>query len=115
MARITRRPAAAFGLSLVGGIIILATGILFTVVGALITLPIGGAGGIFGLFGAIWGILVIASSMMLFNRPGEKLLWSALIIIFSLLSLFGAFGGFIIGMVLGIAGGILGLIWNPDS
>ncbi len=109
------RPVAAFVFSLLSGIIILLVGFVIAVAGAVVTLPIGGIGALFGLIGVVWGIVVIASAIMLFERPSQHALWGSLVIAFSLVSLFGSLGGFFIGTILGIAGGILGIIWSPDA
>lgn len=115
MAYTISRPAAAFVLSLVAGIIILIVGIVITVVGAIFTLPIGGIGALFGAFGMLWGIIIIAASVMMFQRPGQHALWGSIVIVFSLVSIFGALGGVFIGLILGVTGGILGIIWTPDN
>ncbi len=64
-----------------------------------------------GLFGLISGIIVLVSGAMLRTNPSQRTLWATLMLVFSVLSLFGT-GGFIIGAVLGIAGGVKALIWK---
>ena len=51
---------------------------------------------------------------MLYTNPGSRSIWGILIIVFSVLSFFG-FGGFIIGAILGIIGGVLALRWKPAA
>ncbi len=70
-------------------------------------------GGI-GLFGLVSGVIVLVSALMLRNRPSQRTLWGALILIFSVLSFFGT-GGFLIGAILGIIGGIMALTWKPST
>ena len=45
------------------------------------------------------------------SSPNQRTLWGALVLVFSCLSFFG-FGGFIIGAILGIIGGIMALTWK---
>jgi len=74
----------------------------------------GGFGwGMFGLLGLIFGIIVVISAIMLNSRPEEHTMWGTIIVIFSVLSIFGsAMGGFGIGLVLGIIGGVLAITWK---
>jgi len=96
---------AGFVLSLIGGLFILG------VAGAMgaITAPFGG----FELVGwMIWagiisGIAVIAGSILIYS--GQKVLGGALVIAFSLIGLAGT-GGFLIGTILGVIGGVLALV-----
>lgn len=114
MARTIQRPAAAFALSLAGGIMVLLGGLLLSVVGFVVTIPFGGVGGIIGLLGVFWGLIMILSSFFMFAWPDQHSIWSAIIIVVSVFSWYGAIGGFILGFLLGIIGGILGVIWKPD-
>ncbi|MGD0690186.1 MAG: DUF6114 domain-containing protein [Candidatus Bathyarchaeia archaeon] len=75
-----------------------------------------GFGGIFGLAGIVFGIVVMVSSLMLYNNPIDHSKWGLLILIFSVLSIFGsAMAGFGVGLVLGVLGGILALTWKPPT
>lgn len=75
-----------------------------------------GFGGIFGLAGIVFGILVIVSAVMLYNKPIEHSKWGLLILIFSVLSIFGsAMAGFGVGLILGVLGGIFALTWKPPT
>ena len=72
--------------------------------------------GFLGLLGLIFGVIVIISALMLNRNPHEHTTWGVLIIIFSVLSIFGsAMGGFGVGLILGIIGGILALTWKPPQ
>jgi hypothetical protein len=110
------KPTAAFILSLIGGIFVLIGGLLVIVVRTFIFGSMGIIGrivGIYGLLGVIWGILIIVSAFMLNSKPEQHMTWSILVLVFSLLSWFGAAGGLLIGFLLGLAGGILGIVWKP--
>jgi hypothetical protein len=69
-----------------------------------------------GVLGLIFGVIVVISAVMLNSRPQEHTTWGVLIIIFSVLSVFGsAIGGFGLGLILGIIGGILAMTWKPPA
>ena len=69
---------------------------------------------LFGLLGLIFGVIVIVSAFMLNSRPQEHSTWGVLIVIFSVLSIFGgAMGGFGAGLILGLIGGVLAITWKP--
>jgi len=75
--------------------------------------PLGFMGG-FSLLGLISGIIVIIGATMLNAHPKEHITWGTIILVFSIVSLFGM-GGFFIGAMLGIIGGALALAWRPLS
>ena len=127
-------PKTASILSLVGGIIITLSGVLFLAVSALVlpnveyshvitppNLPasaipglVSGFVGLMGVFGLVTGAIVLISSVMLLSNSGQHRTWSVLILVFSVLSLVGL-GGFVVGAVLGIVGGALLLKWTPST
>jgi len=127
-------PRTASILALAGGIIITLVGLLFVAVSALVlpnlsysnisvpqNLPVSaipglvsGFVGLMGAFGLVSGIIVLVSSVMLLTNVGQRRTWSVLILVFSVLSLFGM-GGFVVGAVLGIVGGALVLRWKPPT
>jgi len=131
----TERPTAAFLLSLVGGIFILLGGGVMSMfspfgfggmMGGYRGMMgygysgygmMGGLGfGMFGILGLIFGVIVIISAFMLNSKPLEHSTWGTLIVIFSVLSIFGGMmGGFGIGLILGLIGGILGITWKPPE
>ena len=136
----TAEPTVAFILSLIGGIFILLGGGMMSMMGSFgygmmngyssYGGMMGGYGwgygpgfgmmrgyGYFGMFGLvelIFGIAVIVGAIMLHHNPAEHSKWGLIILIFSILSIFGsAMGGFGVGLVLGVIGGILALTWKP--
>ncbi|MCP8322816.1 MAG: DUF6114 domain-containing protein [Candidatus Methylarchaceae archaeon HK02M2] len=70
--------------------------------------------GIFSIIGLISGILILLSSVLLYSKPKDHIAWGIVIIIFSALSLFGM-GGFVLGALLGLAGGILAIVWEHSK
>jgi len=123
------KPTSAFVLSLIGGIFILLGGLAYLVWGLWISasmgwIPLVGIVGvahgitvaIFGILGILWGILVIYGATLIGSGETEKVrTGSILVLIFSIISWFGAAGGFFIGFILGLIGAILGLIWKPSG
>jgi len=130
----TGYPTTASIISLIGGIIITLGGVLFVAVSAFVlpslsysnlvtpqNLPasavpglVSGFVGVIGIFGLVSGAVVLVSSMMLLTGRGQRRTWSVLVLVFSVLSLFGL-GGFLVGAVLGIVGGALALQWKPST
>lgn len=110
-------------LSLIGGIIILLVGALIAFVGSLI----GSFGGMvpgssqagtavetLGLLGIVNGLLVIVFGVMLYVRPQQHIIWGVLVLILSIVSWFTTLGGFFLGLILALIGGILGIVFKPS-
>ena len=68
--------------------------------------------GAIAVFGLICGIIVTMSAVLMRLKPAQRQTWGILVLVFSILGFFG-FGGFIVGSILGIVGGILALRWTP--
>ncbi len=131
------KPTTAFILSLVSGIFILLGGGMMSMIGSYgfsgMMSGFGGYGGMMapgfgmmgslgygfgflGIMGLIFGLIVIISALMLNSKPEQHSTWGILIVIFSVLSVFGsAMGGFGLGLVLGLIGGILAITWKPPQ
>jgi hypothetical protein len=126
------RPTAAFILSLLGGIFILLGGGMWGIIGSfmgsygfsgmmgfygrrrgMMGSAFGMMGLAFGLVGLVFGAIVIISAVMLNKKPEEHNTWGTLIIVFSVLSIFGGMSGFGAGLILGLVGGILAITWRP--
>jgi len=58
------------------------------------------------IVGIVSGAMVVLGGIMMYAKPHETPKWGVLVLIFSVISLFGM-GGFLIGAVLGIIGGVL--------
>lgn len=114
------KPTAAFILSLIGGVFILVGGVGYAYFGAI-------CGGLVGMFapgmgaliflymalGLICGIVVIIGAIMINSAdPSKVKTGSILVLVFSIISLISG-GGYYVGVILGIVGGILGLVWKP--
>ena len=117
------KPTAAFVLSLLAAIFIIIGGLFYVVVfswigGALDLFGMGGWGYSFviiGVLGMVWGILTLIGAVMINSgEPGKVKTGAILVLIFSIISWFGAAGGFFIGFLLGLIGAILGLTWKPE-
>ena len=67
-----------------------------------------------GVFGLVSGAVVLASAVLLIAVPSQRKAWGVLMLVFSAQSILGL-GGFLVGAVLGVAGGILTLRWNPST
>lgn len=117
-------PSTAYLLSLIGGIFIILGGIVDLIGAAIVSsvaLNLGvSAGGVealligLGLVGLVMGILVLYGAFQLKGRPATAHTWGILIVVFSLLSWIGG-AGFIIGLLLGLVGGIMAIVWKPPA
>ena len=99
---------AAFVLSLIGGLFILINGLLVAIVGTF-ALAFFGAGVLWIILGLVFGFGTLLGAVMLNSNPREHVTWGVVIIVFSVLSLVIG-GGFVIGMILGLIGGVLALV-----
>lgn len=135
------KPTTAFILSLIGGVFILLGGGMMSMVGSYgyggmmngywgyggMMRGYGygpgfgmmggyGFGGVLGLAGLLFGLVVIVSSLMLYYHPADHSKWGIVILIFSALSVLGSvMGGFGVGLILGVLGGIFALTWKPPT
>ena len=121
------RPTAAFVLSLIGGVFILLGGGTVTITGSYGFGMMGRFGGMdygmmgpalgmMGILGLVFGAIVIIGAIMLNSKPEENTTWGTLIVLFSVLSIFGgAMGGFGIGLILSLIGGVLAITWKPGQ
>src|SRR5207245_3524793 len=114
------KPTAAFVLSLIGGIFILLGAIVIMALASLIGsfMIIGGGDPalayIYGAVGLIFAILVLVGAVMLWMKPQQHVVWGVVVLLFSLFSIITT-GGFFIGLIFGLIGGLLGIVWNPPA
>jgi len=119
---VSEKPTAGFVVSLIAGIFILLGAIFMMVLSSMIGgfalgVGAGAAAGIFLIYGAvglIFAILVLVGAVMLWMKPQSHVAAGVIILLFSLFSIISG-GGFIIGLILGIVGGILGIVWKPPA
>lgn len=121
-------PNTAIVLSYIGGALILVAGIITLGVGTTFmygmmgrmmygygTGPIGPLMAGMGILGIIFGAIVIIGAYMIGSSPvPSHTSWGIIILLFSAMSFISG-GGFYIGGVLGIIGGILAIIWKPAT
>ncbi|MGI0054460.1 MAG: hypothetical protein ACREB9_00560 [Thermoplasmata archaeon] len=105
-------PVTAVGLSILGGLVYLLVGAVVAIVGAVgflagFTSPFPVAGVVAGL--VVVGVLTIVFAVLLRRQPELGLFWGALIVVLALVSLGFEFGGFVIGFLLTLVGGILAI------
>jgi len=119
----SEKPTKAFKLSLIAGILILGNSALLGAAATwfpwiIPTLP-GSANNSTVPFasltavGLTCGILVLLGAMMLYSKPASKKAWGITIIVFSIPSVITG-GGFLIGWILGIIGGVKALAWKTE-
>jgi hypothetical protein len=128
------KPVAAFALRLLAGVSILlgsvvmsmfalgfsgmmmgGTGMTGSMMGGMMVAWMRGSVPVLAAFGIASGIMVILGSVMLYTRSAENHLWGAIIIAFSVASIFGSMGGLMVGLILGMIGGILALTWTDPG
>ena len=62
------------------------------------------------------GVLVAVFGLFLWFAPSQRQIAGVLIVVLSLVSFITSdFGGFLIGMILGLTGGAMGFAWTPRS
>jgi len=123
------KPTGAFITSLLGGLLIIFNGLTVIIMSrvwnifSVLRYPYFGVVrrlafrlllGI-GILDLISGIIVVISSIMLNLEPENHVKWGTLILIFSVLSIFGGIGVYGIGVILGVVGGLLAITWKPKS
>lgn len=124
----TKGPIGPVILSIIGGVLILGYGAL------ILALGVGGLGSmanltgtqgmtagfvnlaleVLGAWGVICGLVMILSAVMVYRRPVSHVAWGLVIILFSILSIFGGAGLFI-GLVIGIIGGAWAVMWKSPQ
>lgn len=113
-------PSGAYFLTLVGGIIIAFVGvIIFLFAGVVIDLLIPGSTGTVILtlsaLGVLVGLLLIVCAWTLKHAKDATPVVGVVIIILALASLPFTLGGFGIGFLLALFGGILAILWKPSQ
>lgn len=111
-------PSAAFVLSLIGGIFIflggIYTAIIYAIIGSALFDFFPGLGALLiglAVLALIFGLIIIVGAIMLRNRPESSRTWGIIILLLAIFSWIGG-GGFVIGFILALIGGILALTWR---
>jgi hypothetical protein len=111
------KPIAATVLTLIGGVLILGVGLVVASVGstlASVGVGVGGALGALGALAVLLGIILLGLAVQLYRNPDSHTGYGIAIIVLSLLSIVGG-GGAIIGLILGLVGGILAVVFHPSD
>jgi len=106
-------PTVAYVLSLIAGVLIVLNGLLLIAAGATLGIALFDGGAAFGIVGVILGAGMVYAATRIDARPAEHVGWGAAIIIVSTVSLVLVGGGFILGFILGLVGGIMAIAWRP--
>lgn len=122
------KPFLPFICSLTGGTVILAVGIYlayatafmgslaFPLVAFITGIPFLATVRVLpGLFGIIYGTVIIVCSAVMYTQPQRIRDCSVVIIVFSVLSWFGTMGGVVAGFILALIGGVTGVVWSPSK
>ena len=111
---VVRKATSGFIISFIAGILILINALMFVALADFLeelgaSLPIFVTGIFTGLaaVGVILGVLVIIGAFLIYSA-GKETIGGILVIIFSIISIVIG-GGFLLGLILGIIGGVLGL------
>jgi hypothetical protein len=100
-----------------GGIALLFVGAILAALLAFLPVPLGvdpvGTINLLGTLGIVFGLVDVALGVMMFVKPALTKVFGAIVLVVSLLSIL-ALGGFFVGMILGLVGGILGIIFKPE-
>lgn len=115
-----KKATAGFIISLISGILTLVNALMIIALGSVISefesISIHGRGAThfagvalstWGAVGLIFAVLVMIGAVLIY-MPGNEVVGSILVLVFSILSIIIG-GGFVIGLILGIVGGALGL------
>lgn len=108
-------PKVGAVLSIIGGVFILIGGIIFAIAGAILSFFLGPIAKLL-FVGIPIAILILVFSVLLLVLPQLKVAWGALIVVLAFLSLvFDFFGGFVIGFLLCLIGGLLAIFAKAPS
>jgi Family of unknown function (DUF6114) len=112
-------PVAAFVISLLGGVFILAGGLVvlvqFLTVAPSAGIFLGVSSVYLPLLGVIVGPAIILLAVLFYRRPEHPGIYGGLVIALSLVSYASFLGGLFAGLILGVVGGVLILTWHPSK
>ncbi len=116
----SEKPTAGFVLSLVGGIFWVLQAVVFFALASMMEslgagLGFAGMGAVSTLLGGIsllFAVLILLGAAMMYARPAQAKIWGIVTLVFAVIGFFFV-GGFYIGSILALVGGILGIVWKP--
>ncbi|GAA2843343.1 DUF6114 domain-containing protein [Nonomuraea rubra] len=99
-----------------GGLFIVVAGLeLLSIPLALDALPVAV---VFGAVGASYliALVMVIAGVLVWLQPGQRVFLGLIAVLLSLASfVYSNLGGFLLGMILGLLGGMLAVAWTPDS
>lgn len=98
-----------------GGVLLLLAGVLIAYVPLQFAFELMLVGGGYTFVGLLWAVGVSLTGAFVLYRPDLSTMLGVVGVAFSILSLLGALGGFLLGMLLGILGGNLCVAWRPEE
>ncbi|MCI4358146.1 MAG: hypothetical protein L3J95_00725 [Thermoplasmata archaeon] len=108
----------AFILSILAGVLMIIDGAFLSIAGGVVSsagyADAGALLGGLGFLGGFFGFIVVVLSILLFISPDSHVGYGIAILLLSLLSIVGG-GGFIIGLILGVIGGIVAIVFVPED
>lgn len=105
-------PYDAAIVSAIGGIIISYVGIFGLIV--LLHTTYTSFDMLLEITGSVSGLLILASSSLLYFNKKRHVIWGVIIFVCSILSWAGTSGGLFFGFVLVFLGGIMAISWSPE-
>lgn len=111
------RPVGALIASLIGAVLILGDAAVLAAAGSAATglgySDVGGLLGALAALGVLIGLVILVLAILVYLNPESHVGYGIAILILSLFSLITG-GGFFIGLIAGVIGGILAIVFEPD-
>ncbi len=113
------RPVAAAALVGIGAFFVVIEAFVFLIVGAFLSSSdfavYGGAFVTTGILDAIVGVLLFAVAILIHSEPHHHVANGLFAVILVFVSFLVGYGGFFIGGILALIGGILAIAWRPPA
>lgn len=114
-------PSSAYWLSIIGGVFIILDGLLdigtAIAYSSVLESIVPGATGLYialGVIAIIFGLVIVFLALRLKSNPASVRTSGVVILVLALISLLGG-GGFFIGAILALVGGVLALTWRSPT
>lgn len=108
------RPIGAAVCTLIGGFFITVVGFWLALLGTAFAFFLHGFAAFF-FIGLAVGLLTIVMGVLMLVAPGAKTAWGIVTILLAIVSLPTALGGFLLGFILALIGGILALTYKSEE